>query len=130
MADPLLPPDILNNDNLEIDRAQAPIRDAEPAARPPHAALPLAGDPEQHAHDEAGDQRDLLEDVDEPVGAAADDAAAVLARAQELPVEEVRDPQREHHQHEGVLAPPRPQRQVLRPQRRLQDQQVEVDLWW
>lgn len=125
--DQLAPPGPADDDNLCVHAAQAAVGNADPAPRPAHAALPLARGPEQQRRHNARDEADFLQHVDQPVLRPAD-ALAVVARPQPQQVEEDGDPHRQQRQHECVLPPPRPQRQVLAAQAGLEDEQVEVDL--
>ena len=82
MRDGLAPPRPLEHNRLAVKPAQAAIRRAEPSTRPADATLPLAGNAEQHSHDDAAEPANLLAAVQHPVDAAAD-AVAVFPGPEE-----------------------------------------------
>lgn len=76
-----------DHDDAQVEAAQAPVRRADPLARPADAALPLARGVDEEDRHHAAHQGKFLRGLDNPVHAAAE-ARAIFARAEEQGVEE------------------------------------------
>ena len=91
---------------------QAAVGGGKPAPRPPHAALPYAGGPDEDGGHDTAHEAELLHGLDAPVDGAAD-AAAVLARGEEEGVAKAADPGGEQGEEEGVVPATGAQLEVL-----------------
>lgn len=120
------PPCPANQHQLAVEASQAPVGNGEPAARPADASVPDARGPDQDGRYDAAHEADSLRALDGPVDGAADALAVLAGRKVELVAEEG-DPERQQGQEEGVVALSGAQLEELRAQRRLEDEEVEVD---
>ena len=90
-----------NHHDAKIECPQPAVRRTKPTSRPPHAALPLSGGPDEERGNEAAHESDLLGHLDEPVDTSAE-AGAIFAGAEEEGVDEEAVPDAEDEDEEGV----------------------------